>query len=154
MGVVLLDWVGASNGFGPMVLLVGLLGSIWMGPTLVLVLSYSIWSKRTRPFALHFLLGALFGFAWVIHQGPEQIHEARERGLQIRSALVAYQRDQGRVPESLHDLTPEYLTKVPRTGLGFFRNVAFEYYPGAPGIGFTFGFSHEWLSLKGDWRGS
>ena len=95
-----------------------LLGMVW--GVLLLV-------SRSRARAILFLLSS---FA-VLTTGPvvgPRVHEIREkrflefavRSRPVLAAIEAFQRRQGRPPETLEALVPDYLHAVPTTGMGAF----------------------------------
>ncbi|MCR5886319.1 hypothetical protein LRS06_00740 [Hymenobacter sp. J193] len=66
----------------------------------------------------------------LIHHWQESI--SQRRAATIIQALEAYRHDQQQLPDSLEQLTPRYLSRLPSTGFGTFTHAPFFYY--SPGL--------------------
>ena len=84
--------------------------------------------------------------------------KAIDRGNLIINALAAYYKDNGVYPESLEDLTPVYLDKIPRPGLsdGLNFRTKFQYikWPKSFRISFRYDMFSEFYyeSSEGKWH--
>ena len=88
---------------------------------------------------LSFLFGLLIRYI--------QVNESEKRGDAIIAALNAYKEKEGKFPEKLTSLVPEYLKEIPSPAIGIFTssNFRFRKFPKGPGSGSTI------PSQRGSW---
>lgn len=102
---------------------------------LLVVCSIGLFSRHYRSGALAWLAcavvfaGAYFGgIAWRTDICRTNLHRMTERAQPLVDAITAYHAEHGRAPAALTDLVPQYLDRVPETGVGAYPD--FDYWPG------------------------
>ena len=102
-----------------------------VGPAgiLLLVLSFFRRFRSSRPFAFFFILcGAATVLAWWLAWGyrTAAFKELTHRAEPLVQAIETYRRDKGSYPESLEELAPHYIERIPGTGMAGYPQFFYE----------------------------
>lgn len=106
-----------------------------------------LFRKHRRQAAGYMVVAAVFifsffgGFRWRMEVWRNNITWVAERGQPLVDAITAFNADHGRPPQSLVELVPGYIDRIPDTGIGMWPE--FRYISGQPN-----GYSgNDWVLL-------
>jgi type II secretory pathway pseudopilin PulG len=94
--------------------------------------AYLVFSTKAVPFARWVVTALLASAASVplaLVIGSQQDRLTQKRSARLITALDSYRQQHGRFPDSLAQLGPRYLPRVPTTALGLWRPRPFQYAP-------------------------
>ena len=98
-----------------------------------------------------FVLGMVINLLAVGLSLPVRHQHAQQKAERIRAALVVFQARHGHLPKALSELTPDFLSSVPSTGMSFLVPRPFEYEPRTGAISYRGLLSGGYLPLSGTW---
>lgn len=113
----------------------------------VLVLVSSGWSeRRSNALGTRILVALWLGATpllwWLVRALP--LHATTGRAQEIESGLLRFVEEQGRCPETLEELTPKYLRRVPRSWTGPLLHSRFRYHGPSDGVASR---PHCWVAV-------
>ena len=95
------------------------------------------------------LLSLIFGIMVSSTINNEKKTETQQNAAQLIKALEEYKNINSRYPENLTDLTPKYITEIPKTYMKFFNHPGYYYWLGDNKAVFTLGFNLDgWYGYR------